>query len=152
MVRGLNKVQIIGNLGRDPEMRYTPSGTAVTNFTVAVGRQRRTADNQFVDETEWFRVVTWEKLAETCDKWLHKGSQVYIEGRLQTRKYNDKDGVERTAVELIANEMIMLGQRSDNSGDGGAGTERQAAGSATERPRMGDRGSVELDNDDGVPF
>lgn len=151
MVRGLNRVQIIGNLGRDPEMRYTPAGTAVTNFTVAVGRQRRTPDNQFVDDTEWFRVVAWEKLAETCDKWLHKGSQVYIEGRLQTRKYTDKDGAERTSVEVVANEMIMLGQRSDQ-GDGGPGAERRPGAEAPARSSGRTPDPVDLENDEELPF
>lgn len=151
MVRGLNRVQIIGNLGRDPEMRYTPAGTAVTNFTVAVGRQRRTADNQFVDDTEWFRVVAWEKLAETCDKWLHKGSQVYIEGRLRTRKYTDKDGAERTAVEVVANEMIMLGQRSDQ-GNGGAAMERRSDAEAPARSSARSQDPIDLENDEELPF
>lgn len=151
MARGLNRVQIIGNLGRDPEMRYTTSGTAVTHFTVAVGRQRRTPDNQFVDETEWFRVVTWEKLAETCDKWLRKGSQVYIEGRLQTRKYTDKEGMERTAVEVIANEMIMLGPRQDH-GDSSTGEDRQGDRAGAESRTARERGPVEFDNEEELPF
>lgn len=151
MVRGLNRVQIIGNLGRDPEMRYTPAGTAVTNFTVAVGRQRRTQDNQFVDDTEWFRVVAWEKLAETCDKWLHKGSQVYIEGRLQTRKYTDKEGAERTSVEVVANEMIMLGQRSDQGADG-AGAERRVDPEAPARSSGRAQDAVDAENDEELPF
>jgi single-strand DNA-binding protein len=118
MVRGLNKVQIIGNLGRDPEMRYTPSGSAVTNFTVAVNRPRRGQDGNMVDETEWFRVVLWDKLAETANEFLRKGRTVYIEGRLQSRKYTDKDGVERTSVEIVGNEMILLGAREDGQGGG----------------------------------
>ena len=124
MARGLNKVQIIGNLGADPEMRFTPSGSAVTNFRVAVSRMRRGPDGNNVDETEWFRVVAWDspnyKLAEICDKYLRKGQSVYVEGRLQSRKYTDRDGVERTSVEIIANEMIMLGGRNEG-GDMGMG-------------------------------
>jgi single-strand DNA-binding protein len=126
MVRGLNKVQIIGNLGRDPEMRYTPSGSAVTNFTVAVNRPRRGQDGNMVDETEWFRVVLWDKLAETANEFLKKGQPVFIEGRLQSRKYNDKDGVEKTSVESVGNEMIMLGGREDGQGgQGGQGFVRE---------------------------
>ncbi len=120
MARGLNKVQIIGNLGADPEMRFTPSGAAVTNFRVAVNRTRRGPDGNNVDETEWFRVVAWEKLAETCNEYLRKGNSVYVEGRLQSRKYTDRDGVERTSVEIVANEMIMLGGRGEG-GEMGAG-------------------------------
>ena len=125
MVRGLNKVQIIGNLGRDPEMRYTPSGSAVTNFTVAVNRPRRAQDGSTTDETEWFRVVLWDKLAETANEFLRKGRTVYIEGRLQSRKYTDKDGVERTSVEIVGNEMILLGSREDGQGGGGQGFVRE---------------------------
>jgi len=125
MARGLNKVQIIGNLGADPEMRYTPSGSAVTNFRVAVSRMRRGADGNNVDETEWFRVVAWDsagyKLAEICNEYLRKGSKVYVEGRLQSRKYTDKDGVERTSVEIVANEMLMLDGRSDGAETGQGG-------------------------------
>lgn len=125
MVRGLNKVQIIGNLGRDPEMRYTPSGSAVTNFTVAVNRPRRGQDGNTIDETEWFRVVLWDKLAETANEFLRKGRTVYIEGRLQSRKYTDKDGVEKTSVEIVGNEMILLGAREEGQGGGGQGAVRE---------------------------
>ena len=87
MARGLNKIQIIGNLGRDPEMRYTPNGVATTTFSVAVNRGRRGKDGQVVEETEWFHIITWNKLAETADQYLTKGTRVFIEGRLQVRKY-----------------------------------------------------------------
>lgn len=150
MARGLNKVQIIGNLGRDPEMRYTPSGSAVTNFTVAVNRMRRGTDNNLVEETEWFRVVAWEKLAETCDRYLRKGSQVYIEGRLQSRKYTDKDGIERTTVEIVANEMLMLGSRGE-SGEPGA-EERPVAGPRPVSRSAQPSADVESDDIDDVPF
>jgi single-strand DNA-binding protein len=125
MARGLNKVQIIGNLGADPEMRYTPSGAGVTNFRVAVSRNRRGSDGNMVDETEWFRVVAWDspnyKLAEICNEYLRKGQKVYVEGRLQSRKYTDKDGIERTSVEIVANDMIMLSGREEGGefGQGG---------------------------------
>jgi single-strand DNA-binding protein len=110
--RGLNKIMIIGNLGRDPEMRYTPAGKAVANFTVAVGRITRDPSGERAEETEWFRVVAWDRLAETCQEYLKKGAKVYIEGRLQTRKYTDREGVERTSVEVVANEMMMLDSRA----------------------------------------
>ena len=108
MSRGLNKIMIIGNLGRDPEMRYTPSGSPVTNFRVATTRTWNTSDGERHSETEWFTVVAWGKLAETCNQYLVKGKQVYIEGRLQTRHWEDADGKQRTTVEIVANEMIML--------------------------------------------
>jgi single-strand DNA-binding protein len=90
MSRGLNKVMIIGHLGRDPEMRYTPSGRPVTTFTVAVSRAWNTADGERRTETEWFNIVAWGNLAEICKQYLYKGQQVYIDGRLQTRRWEDK--------------------------------------------------------------
>ena len=110
MSRGLNKVMIIGHLGRDPEMRYTPSHRAVTNFNVATSRSWKTADGERHTETEWFNVVAWGSLAEICHEYLTKGQQVYIEGRLQTRKWEDDEGNKRSTVEIHANEMIMLGK------------------------------------------
>ena len=115
MSRGLNKVMIIGHLGRDPEMRYTPSGRPVTTFSLAVSRSWNTTDGKRKSETEWFNIVSWGKLAEICKKYLHKGQQVYIEGRLQTRDWEDKEGQKHTNVEVVANEMMMLGDRRDQS-------------------------------------
>jgi single-strand DNA-binding protein len=113
MSRGLNKVMIIGHLGKDPEMRYTPSGRPVTTFTVAVSRTWNSADGERHNETEWFNVVAWGNLAEICKQYLTKGQQVYIEGRLQTRRWDDKEGQKHTSVEIVANEMMMLGERRD---------------------------------------
>ncbi len=115
MSRGLNKVMIIGHLGRDPEMRYTPSGKPVTTFTVAVSRSWNSGDGERHSETEWFNVVAWGNLAETCKQYLNKGQQVYIDGRLQTRRWDDKEGVKHTSVEIVANEMIMLDRRESSS-------------------------------------
>jgi single-strand DNA-binding protein len=115
MSRGLNKVMIIGHLGREPEMRYTPSGRPVTTFTVATSRSWNTADGEHHTETEWFNIVTWSNLAETCKQYLTKGQQVYIEGRLQTRHWEDKEGNKHNSVEVVANEMIMLGERRETS-------------------------------------
>ena len=115
MSRGLNKVMVIGHLGRDPEMRYTPSGRPVTTFTVAVSRSWNTADGERRTETEWFNIVAWGNLAEICKQYLYKGQQVYIDGRLQTRRWEDKEDQKHTSVEVVANEMMMLGDRRDNS-------------------------------------
>lgn len=156
MARGLNRVQIIGNLGADPEMRYTPSGAAVTNFRVAVNRPRRGPDGNFTDETEWFRVVAWEKLAETASEYLRKGSQVYVEGRLQSRKYTDKDGIERTSVEIVANEMLMLGSRGEGQGMADTGAPRAATPAGGRgSPGPSSRPSDDYDDDsdmNDVPF
>jgi len=111
MPGGLNKVMIIGNVGRDPEMRYTPSGAAVTSFSVAVSRRWTTPDNQQRDETEWFNVVAWDKLAETCNQLITKGRKVYIEGRLQTRSWEGQDGQKRYRTEVVASQVTLLDAR-----------------------------------------
>jgi single-strand DNA-binding protein len=104
---------IIGNLGRDPEMRYTPSGKPVTTFSVATSRSWNTSDGEKREETEWFNVVAWSSLAEICKQYLNKGQQVYIEGRLQTRHWDDQEGNKHTSVEIVANEMIILSERRE---------------------------------------
>lgn len=111
MSRGLNKVMVIGNLGRNPEMRYTPSGKAVTSFSVATSRSWVSAEGERREETEWFNVVTWGNLAEICKQHLTKDQQVYVEGRLQTRGWEDQNGKKHYRTELVANEMIILGER-----------------------------------------
>lgn len=108
MSRGLNKVMIIGNVGRDPELRYTPNGTPVVNFSVAVGRQWKTPDGERREATEWFNVVAWRDLAEICDQMLDKGRRVYIEGSLQTRSWEDQTGQRHYRVELVADQMLLL--------------------------------------------
>jgi len=118
MSRGLNKVMIIGNLGRDPEMRYTPSGRPVTTFNVATSRSWNTSDGERHVETEWFNVVAWSNLAEICKQYLVKGQLVYIEGRLQTRHWDDSEGNKHTSVEIVANEMIILSDRRETNGTG----------------------------------
>jgi single-strand DNA-binding protein len=114
MSRGLNKVMIIGRLGRDPEMRYTPSGKPVTTFSVATNRSWNTSEGERRTETEWFNVVAWGSLAEICKEYLSKNRLVYIEGRLQTRRWDDAEGNKHTSVEIVANEMIMLDERREN--------------------------------------
>ena len=104
----LNKAMIIGNLGRDPEMRYTATGQAVTQFTVAVNRNFRGSDGNWQEETEWFRVVAWGPLAERTAENLRKGRKVYVEGRLQTRQWEDKEGQKRYTTELVANQVTSL--------------------------------------------
>lgn len=113
MSRGLNKVLIIGRLGRDPEMRYTPSGRPVTTFTVATTRSWNTSEGGRRTETEWFNVVAWSNLAEICKQHLAKGRLVYIEGRLQTRHWEDPEGNKHSSTEIVANEMILLEDRRE---------------------------------------
>ena len=114
MSRGLNKAMIIGHLGRDPEMRYTPSGRPVTTFSVATNRSWTANDGEHHTETEWFNVVAWGNLAEVCKEHLCKGQQVYVEGRLQTRQWEDSKGCKHNSIEIVANEMIVLGKRLKN--------------------------------------
>ncbi|HVU13519.1 MAG TPA: single-stranded DNA-binding protein [Phototrophicaceae bacterium] len=115
MGRGLNKVIIIGVVGRDPEMRYTPSGRPVTSFSVATSRTWVSAEGERREETEWFNVVAWGNLAEICKAHLTKNQQVYVEGRLQTRGWEDETGKKHFRTELVANEMILLGDRRQHS-------------------------------------
>jgi len=120
MARSLNKVTLIGNLTRDPELRYTPSGTAVASFSVATNRQWRTESGDTKEDAEFHRIVAWDKLAEICAQLLKKGSKVYVEGRLQTRKWQTKDGLDRTTTEIVISEMMLLDSRGggDTSGYG----------------------------------
>jgi single-strand DNA-binding protein len=130
MSRGLNKVMIIGKLGRNPEMRYTPSGKAVTSFSVATNRSWVNAEGERRKETEWFNVVAWGNLAEICKKYLTKSQQVYVEGRLQTRGWEDQNGKKHYRTELVANEMIMLGERkSAEAAEGARGSETESESS-----------------------
>jgi single-strand DNA-binding protein len=115
MSRGLNKVMIIGRLGRDPEMRYTPSGRPVTTFNIATSRTWNTSDGERRTETEWFNIVAWGSLAEICKQYLTKGQQVYVEGRIQSRQWEDQEGVRHSSTEIVANEMIMLGDRRESN-------------------------------------
>jgi single-strand DNA-binding protein len=111
MGKDLNKVQVTGRLGADPELRQTPQGHTVITFRVASNRSWRSADGEPHEETEWFRVVAWNRLAEICQQYLLKGSRVYIEGRLQTREWQDQEGKQHTVSEVIASDMIILGRR-----------------------------------------
>lgn len=125
----INKAIIVGNLGADPEIRYTQSGAPVATFNVATTERWKDQSGNQQESTEWHRVVAWRKLAETCGEYLHKGSKVYIEGKIQTRKWQDKNGNDRWTTEIIAREMKMLDRR-ESGGDssyGGGGQEQQYA-------------------------
>ncbi|HAC33513.1 MAG TPA: single-stranded DNA-binding protein [Gammaproteobacteria bacterium] len=122
MARGINKVILVGNLGKDPEIRYSASGSAIANITLATTdswKDRQSGERQ--ERTEWHRVVFFNRLAEIAGEYLKKGSQVYVEGRLQTRKWQDQSGQDRYTTEIVASEMQMLGGRGGASADGGYG-------------------------------
>jgi single-strand DNA-binding protein len=123
MARSLNKVTLIGNLTRDPELRYTPQGTAVCTFSVATNRQWATESGEKKEDVEFHRVVAWNKLAEICSQLLTKGRKVYVEGRLQTRSWTGQDGAQRTTTEIVISDMIVLDSRRDAGEGAGAGIE-----------------------------
>ena len=159
MARGVNKVILVGNLGRDPEVRYSPNGQAIANVTIATSeswKDKTSGEKQ--ERTEWHRIVFFGRLAEIAGEYLKKGAQIYVEGRLQTRKWQDKDGVDRYTTEIVANEMQMLGSRS------GAGapndsfnqdTPAEANSGTRGRQQQGAAKSVAgaaADFDDDIPF
>jgi single-strand DNA-binding protein len=117
----LNKVMLIGNLGKDPEVRYTASGQAVAGFSLATSEKYKDKSGEWVDKTEWHNITLWGKLAEIAKEYLTKGKTVYIEGRLQTRKWQDRDGRDRYTTEIVGDKMQMLGARGEGGGGGGGG-------------------------------
>lgn len=168
MARGINKVILIGNLGKDPETRFTPQGTAVSNFSVATDESYKDGKTgQIVPRTEWHNVACFNRLAEIARDYLKKGSKVYIEGRLQTRKWQDKNGQDRYTTEIIAGEMQMLDGKGGGSGSSGGGYDQQHAPASTQHTQSapaqassysgGDPGYASApapmgDFDDDIPF
>ncbi len=120
MARGVNKVILIGNSGADPELRYTPGGTAVSNFSIATNESWTDSSGEKQERTEWHRIVVWGRLAEICNQYLRKGSKVYIEGKLQTRSWEGQDGVKRYTTEVVARDMQLLDSRGDMGGMDGS--------------------------------
>lgn len=157
MARGLNKAMLIGNLGREPEMRYTPDGKPIATFSVATSRSRRDPNGNWMDETEWHRIVAWDRLAETASQYLHKGSKVYVEGRIQSRKYTDNGGVERTVYEIVANDLTLLDRRTE-SGEGaddwgdGASAQPQRPQRPPQKKPTSDEETFASEEFDDVPF
>lgn len=160
---GVNKVILVGNLGRDPEIRYTTDGRAIANFTLATSERFKTRDGEWDEKTEWHRVVFFGRTAEVCGEYLHKGKQVYVEGRIQTRKWEDRDGNERYTTEVVGQVMQMLGRVGDESpeGRGGSGPGRKSnAGQGSPganrggRSKSGKSGVAEPPPlpDDDIPF
>jgi len=156
MARGVNKVILVGNLGKDPETRYMPSGSAVTNLTLATSeswKDKQTGENQ--ERTEWHKVAMFGKLAEIAAEYLRKGSQVYIEGKLRTRKWQDKEGKDRWTTEIVADEMNMLGGKGGGASSGERAPAGAAAGGGSSgggRAAVNDSGGPPGDFDDDIPF
>lgn len=161
----INKVILIGNLGRDPEVRYTPNGAAICNVTIATSRNWKDKNSgERMEETEWHRVVFYDRLAEIAGEYLKKGRPVYVEGRLKTRKWQDKDGVEKYTTEIIADQMQMLGGRDGGGDEGGGGYSRSSEGGggggsrpaarapAASKPAPQKSSTGFDDMDDDIPF
>jgi single-strand DNA-binding protein len=145
IMAGINKVIIVGHLGKDPEVRYTPSGSAVANFSVATSetwKDKTTGEKK--ERTEWHRIVAWDKLGEICGEYLSKGRQVYVEGRLQTRSYDDKEGVKRYTTEIVATDVQFLGPKDSG------GSRPSSSGGAP--PRDTGAGQGPPAGDDDIPF
>lgn len=134
----INKAILIGNLGADPEIRYTQSGTPVASFNVATTERWKDQEGQMQEQTEWHRIVAWRRLAEICGEYLSKGSRVYIEGKLQTRKWQDQNGNDRYTTEIVAREMKMLTPRGESGSGAGGGSGYGDGDSFREPPPMGD--------------
>ena len=164
MARGVNKVILVGNLGKDPETRYMPSGSAVTNLRIATTeawKDKQTGDQQ--ERTEWHSVAMFGRLAEIAAEYLRKGSQIYVEGKLRTRKWQDKEGKDRYTTEIVADEMQMLGSKGGGAsagaapgaaagGAGGSAAAGAGGGSGSGRAAVNDNGGPPGDFDDDIPF
>ena len=131
--RSVNKVILIGNLGKDPELRYTNSGTAVATFSVATNESRKDQSGNVQEKTEWHNIVAWSKLAEICGEYLKKGSKIYLEGRLQYRTYDDKNGVKRYVTEIVMDQLLMLDSR------GGSGAAAESPGTPSQQEPAGEK-------------
>jgi single-strand DNA-binding protein len=151
MSRSLNKAMIIGNLGADPEVRSTNSGTRVATLSVATSRSWTDRSGQTQEKTEWHRVVAWDRLAEICERYLSKGDRVYVEGRIEYRQWEGQDGQTRYTTEIRAREMIMLGGRGDSAGTPSRGS-RSETGSESEDDDYSDFSNEALMGEDDLPF
>jgi len=154
MARGVNKVILIGNLGKDPEVRYSPNGGAIANITLATSESWKDKNSgETVDKTEWHRVVFFRRLAEIAGEYLKKGSKVYIEGKLQTRKWQDQNGQDRYTTEIVANEMQMLDSRGGSSDfNQNQNSAPQQSSSSQSMPDYSQSEPMNNDFDDDIPF
>ena len=147
----VNKVILVGNVGRDPELRYTQSGQPVASFSIATNERFKDRDGNWKDRTEWHRIVAWARLAEICGEYLRKGSQVYVEGRIQTRDWEDKEGNKRQTTEIVALSMQMLGRRGEGGGPMMGGSDDSQARGGGDDP-LSQAGGGGGGADDEIPF
>ncbi len=155
MAKSVNKVILIGNLGKDPEVKFTPNGMAVAKFSIATNERFKDKEGQWQDRTEWHNIVAWQRLAEICGEYLKKGRSVYVEGRLQTRSWDDKDsGQKKYMTEIVANDIVLLGGQRDASGGGddAGGRSRGAAASFDQRVPEADVAHATTITDEDIPF
>ncbi len=155
--RSLNRVLLLGNVGKDPEVRYTASGRAVATFSLATSQRWKDQEGNDQEKTEWHRIVAWGRLGEICGEFLSKGKQVFIEGRIQTREWEDQDGNKRVTVEIIANDMILLGGSGGSARASEEGVKRSAPtggqNTGVAKPRHDDKGAnYPPPPDDDIPF
>jgi single-strand DNA-binding protein len=157
MAKSVNKVILIGNLGKDPELRYTPSGTAVASFSLATNERYKDKEGNWQDRTEWHKIVAWQRLAEIAGEYLKKGRTCYIEGRLQTRSWDDKEsGQKKYSTEIVASDLVLLGGQGQGQGgrdhdEEAAAPARSRSASASHAPAHDDAGSQGITDDD-IPF
>ncbi len=147
----VNRVFLVGRLGRDPEQRFTSSGTPVTNFSMATDERWKDQSGERQTRTEWHQIVVWGRLAEICSQYLNKGKLVFIEGRLQTREWDDRDGNRRRTTEIVASDMQMLGSRSEEQGMRESVPSAPAPEAGSANQGVGSQGDVEISDDD-IPF
>ncbi|HEV8130473.1 MAG TPA: single-stranded DNA-binding protein [Acidobacteriota bacterium] len=148
----VNKVILVGRLGKDPELRYTPSGSPVANFSLATDENWKDKNGERQQRTEWHNIVVWDKLAEICGQYLTKGRLIYIEGRLQTREWDDRDGNKRRTTEIVATNMVMLGSKAEG---GGTGATRESPRQPVQAPVQAQTSEATPDigiTDDDIPF
>ena len=150
MARGVNKVILLGNLGKDPELSYLPSGQSVAKFSLATSRKYKDKTGELKEETEWHNIVAWGKLGEISAQYLKKGRQAYIEGRISSRKWEDREGKQRTTVEIVADEVVLLGGRGEEAAEPPARS-TGAARPAKPSDDFGEPASQEITDDD-IPF
>jgi single-strand DNA-binding protein len=149
---GVNKAILVGNLGRDPELRTTPNGQSVVNFTLATSETWTDKSGERVERTEWHRIVAWGRTAEMCNQYLSKGRTVYVEGRIQTREWEDKDGNKRYTTEINANTVNFIGPRTSSGGGGASGESGPSGGDGGDGGPSGDAGDAGPPMDDNIPF
>lgn len=157
---GVNKVILVGNLGKDPELRYTPAGVAVTTFSLATSERYKDKQGAMQEKVEWHNIIAWRQLAEICGKYLHKGKQVYLEGKITTRSYDDRDGVKKYITEIVVDQMQMLGSKDDQGErQSGSGQDHRPTNPKPERQQdqrsqsqATDYASPPFDPEDDIPF